>query len=68
MFRQPIDPGDDWEEWVVTRGYAHTALPIAHDAAARMGRALFGTPESGANCYQAPSPAILKPVFPLVKP
>ena len=26
----------------VTRGYVHTASPLAHDAAARMGAALFG--------------------------
>lgn len=26
----------------VTRGYVHTASPLAHDAAARMGQALFG--------------------------
>jgi site-specific recombinase XerD len=26
----------------VTCGYVHTASPLAHDAAARMGRALFG--------------------------
>jgi integrase len=26
----------------VTRGYVHTASPLAHDAPARMGRALFG--------------------------
>jgi integrase len=26
----------------VTRGYVHTASPLAHDAAGRMGRALFG--------------------------
>lgn len=28
-----------------TRGYVHTASPVARDAAARMGRALFGTPD-----------------------
>lgn len=28
----------------VTRGYVHTSSPVARDAAARMGAALFGTP------------------------
>jgi integrase len=27
----------------ITRGYVHTASPVAHDAAARIGAALFGT-------------------------
>jgi site-specific recombinase XerD len=32
----------------VTRGYAHTSSPVAQDAAARMGRTLFGkTAKSG---------------------
>jgi integrase len=29
----------------VTRGYVHTASPLARDAASRMGRALFGAPD-----------------------
>lgn len=29
----------------VTRGYVHTSSPVARDAAARMGAALFGKPK-----------------------